>query len=340
MSERDISEEVINRQVGAAELALGPAGVLGQIAETLVHGEGVNVALSSQEAGDVLLPRRDSAAPRWQLIEGAPQQKVALYEARRDEIFRTAQEVGILQDASLPESVLCRIDPSRAVWVVEGGANKTHIVRPELAFSAMDKLGIEKERTIFEINSDRAIPKTRADGTDNPEYKIAMGLAPDYLTDGDGLTEFGVKYAIALQQGYEVMSDVRTDGLARVLRLEKEGTKRTIILPLQQGEQGVEAGLTVVDALLRLEGDDGLEGRQVIGVTNGQYRTKLALQVRHWAKRHATAIDGAVTLGDEAGFTVDHLGQSHTTAARGPVLYANEIIIVDRLRRELAGSDE
>lgn len=337
--EQEIPKETLSGQVTAAELALRPTGVLGQIAEKLVHGEGVNVALSSEEAGDVLLPNRDATTPRWRLLEGAPQQRVALYEANRDQIFRTAREVGILQDESLPDGALECINLSNAVWIVEGGANKTHLVRPELAFRAMEKLGIDERRAVFEINGSRAIPRTRADSTENPEYKISMGLAPDYLKDGDALTEFGVKRAVALQQGYEVVSDVTTEDFARVLRLKNEHNERVIIQPMLKNEQGVEAGLTVVDALLRHEGGQSLEGRQIVGATNGQYRTKLALQVRHWAKKHATGIDGVVVLGDEAGFTLGHLGQEHTTLVRSAALYANEIVIIERASRKLAATE-
>jgi hypothetical protein len=332
MTEHDDGNiDQLQKQLETLELAFRANGVLGEIAQGAVAN---GHELEPQEVADVLLPPKqpgDAYQARWQLVEGAPDSIKAATNERSREIFGLAEQLGMRKGESLIQSDLERIDPANAVWVVEGGANRTSVVRRELVLQAMRALyGNEVEaQVVYQFGSDRPIPQER-NGNPNPEYVIAQEIGGDNLPAEDTLDEFKLNLASALQAGYTIAGDesASAEGVKQVLVLQKQGYPTLKLLEPEKEARGLHDGFTSVT---HLEGN--LEGRQFVIGTNGQYRPKDELQARQWAANHSVEMLPAVALGDEPGFAVEHNGREITTAERAATAYVNEMVILKRLAK-------
>lgn len=342
----------IEQHVAAAEMAVRATGVLGEVAQRLTTGEIVD---ANDVCDAIMLQRGHGEQPRWQIVADAQAARAALYTEHGPRILMAADAAGIRQPEALPASQLALVDASRAVRVVSGGANRTHLVRADVLEQAMAQaVGPEStgSATTFEIHGPRNVPKYRpgkeAVGELNPEYKIVQELAPDHMPPGD-TTELDCKIAVRKQQGWEVVGDTIDDApmqnFARIITMRKGNATRVLVQSLapQSGdpkvdplaEDNFEAGLTVIDWWLRVNTGHGLDGKQVVVGENGQYRTARTLSVQLWAERHDVQTDGLV-FGDEAGFTTTHMDKELVTAARGPAAYAPELVVIHRMQEKIA----
>lgn len=319
----------VERREAYAENALRAGGVLYQLAESVVDNE---VALTPREAGNVLLPPKqpgEASQARWQLIEGAADAVKTGAVARQEEIFDLATQLDMRKSESISHEEITRIAPLHSIWLVEGGANRTSVVRRELGNQmAMAVYGPHSEWVnLYQFGSDRPIPRER-NGKPNAEYSVAREIAGDYLPEDDSLTEFGLNLASALQSGYELVND-RDGGEAaqRITRLRKAGLPELVLLQPHKQKGGLEDAFTTMSDGFAIN----LDGAQFVMFTNGQYRPKDEQQADKWAREHNFDMLPPVAIGDEPGFTVEHNGQQITTAARAAMAYLNEAIILERL---------
>lgn len=346
-----MNPRILEQHVAAAEMAVRPTGVLGDIARQLAAGEITN---ADDVCNVIMLQKGHGEQPRWKIVEDAQKARGSLYAEYGPRIIMSADAAGIRQAETLPAAQLAQVDTSRAVWVVSGGANKTHAVRADILEQAMSlTMGQEatSDATMFEVHGQRDVPKYRkgkvAEREPDPEYKTIQELAPDFMPDSD-TTELECKIAVRKQQGWEIVSDTEGDeamqSFARIITMRKGNATRVLVQSLapQVGdpkddplaEDNFEAGLTVIDWWLQANTGQGLDGKQVIVGENGQYRTARNLSVKLWAERHDLQTDGLV-FGDEAGFVATHMGRELVTAARGAAAYASELVVIHRMQEKI-----
>jgi hypothetical protein len=307
-------------------------GFMDSIAQTALEEP---VTLTSTEIADIIVPRPptgESLPERWQLLVDAKSHMSETAAQHEDDILVAASRTGMRHDEALSESDLVRIQPDAAIWTVEGGANRTSIVRRTLAIQAMQRIYGEdvSSRTLFQFGGGRPIPREK-NGKPNPEMTIAREIAPDFLPSDDSLVEFGLNLASALQSGYEVINDERDGSAAeRLVFLYQAGFPELVLVyPHKTEKGGLEDGFSAIAGLV-----GSLEGRQFVIATNGQYRPKDEAQADQWAKAHDLDMLPPVALGDEPGYSVNHKGQEITTAKRGPMVYVNEFVVLQRLLQE------
>lgn len=300
------------------------------------------------EVYDIVTPQRDAGTgpARWEMVADASAKAKEAAEEHKDEILRAAIAVGMIN----PVEDSSAINAPKAVVVVQDGANKTSIVRRDVAAKGIREAGINGTNPMYQFGSrDRAIVPTRADGSDNPEHKLLRGLAGDYLPTGE-FTAFDANLATALAQGYEIetiidtnpgrLTDTMPDSarlavnpittFTRALELVHEDDETYPDLTLIEPKKGTFAGgLDAVKSIEAAKGHD-LEGRQFVIGTNGQYRPMIELQVTEWAEEQGVDMLHPVALGDEPGDEVRFGEQVFTTADRPPVLYANELSLFGR----------
>lgn len=329
----------VEARLAMVEMALRPNGVLFELAQAgLATPEGsAAYDLTPTEAAEILLPTPDGELdPRFELLDNT---KAAITEAanqRADQILAFAEQLGMRQPESISDANVSKIDAHNAIWVVGGAANRTSVVRRQLAIDAMRTVypqGVG-DKYLYQFASSRPISKHRADGSGNPEHKVALEIAGDFLPDTD-ITEYDVSLASALQADYRIDTQVyRTRDQASVY-LTKAGNYPTIHLicppetAVPKDKSGLEAGLTVLDNLVLIV--DEKQHAQVVTSTNGQYRPKEQRQVARWAANHDVELQPTVVLGDEAGYQVEHNDQTYTTGERKPMAYVLEAIVLSRM---------
>jgi hypothetical protein len=310
--------------------AFGPGGVMEVIARSAV---GPEAELTPDEIPNVILPPKDGPLPpRWQLIADAKTHIVETAKQQSEAVYHLAEQLGMRHPEALSSAELDRILPAHALWVAEGGANRTSVVRRGLALEAMERVyGLAAEtQVLYQFGSDRRIPQMKTDPQTklvkpNPEYAVAREIAGDCLPEGGELTEFGLNLASALQSGYQVVDTYQSQAEPRILRLVRGGSPALVLIQPLVDRSGLEDGFSAVPELA-----GSLAGCQFVIATNGQYRPKDELQAAHWAAEHEVDMLPAVVLGDEPGYTVPHAGRELVTGDRGPMVYVNEIAILGR----------
>ncbi len=315
-------------QIAAIEREMAPDGVLHTIAMGLVNEpEQLN---GMDEVALAILPQKNTLFARWELLHDAPGIKRDLATEHTDALYSLAEEAGLRLPTSLPDKSIASIDEDN-FCVVEGGANRTAVVRGALGEAAMAMAGVDSEMPlIFIASNEHTIPVIRpVDNKANPERDIVRELAPDFLREGD-VTQFDVTDAVQRQLGYIVEEQDRVDGVGLIVAYEKPGERpRIVIRPSLEDKQGTVAGLHVVHQLL------DLSEYPLIIASNGQYRLKLALQAERWAREEGVTLPTKpLILGDEPGFEVEHRGQVFTTGDRDPGVYLNEFVVAYRLSRD------
>lgn len=276
---------------------------------------------TAKDVSDILMPPRSMVRERWRLLQSAKKEVVGAAEEHQEAVLDLATTLEMRREVSLSDADFARIDPERAVWVIEGGANRTSVVRRALAIMAMAEVYGDKaeSKTIYQFgstNEERHIPR-QSDDKPNPEYVVAQEIAGDYLPEDDSLNEFGLNIATALQSGYSVEEDG-----GDVVTLSRDGSPRLVMIAVN----GMKDGFDNVHDMI-----GGLADRQLVIATNGQYRPKDELQARLWAQHNGVDTLPAVVLGDEPGFRVEHGGKTITTGDRGPLVYLNEMVTLQRL---------
>lgn len=331
MYEDDKNDDPVLRIRNITELAFGDSGLANEIARQVVAVESV---LSPSDICDVLMPpkRPEDYIPRWALIEGASDTIKQLVAGKAEQVIQLAESLGMIKG----EEDLHRIDPEKAIWMVEGGANRTSVVRREVAIQNMAIVfGSEnlENKTIYQFGSDRKIPETRADGSLNPEYAIAKEIGGSNI-DGAELTEFGLNLASALQSGYEIVEETGTE---RVVHLTKSGAPRLVLIQPPKKEGGLRDSFSALYDMELIH-----EGTQFVIATNGQYRPKDEIMATKWAEKYGAGLNlqAPVAIGDEPGFAVTQSvveqvgGEKIITAARVPMAYLNEVVVLQRILNE------
>lgn len=277
---------------------------------------------TAADASNILMPPKPASGEpktRWQLLQDAKKEVVAAAEGKERELIELAQALDMRREESLSDVDIARIDKERAIWLIEGGANRTSIVRRSLAISAMQQLYGDDltDYSIYQFGSEAQKVPVERNGKPNPAYEIAQEIAGDYLREGDELNEFGLNLATALQSGWTIESH---DGNTVILR--QDGMPDLVMSKVT----------TLRDGFDTIQADVGnLTDRQFVIATNGQYRPKDELMALNWAKQRGISLLPTVVLGDEPGFTIEHRGKAIATAGRKPLVYLNEIVALQRL---------
>jgi len=343
MSEFNHEPSLIELRSAHAEDALRPGGVLHGIAR---QAEVSGVELSPGDIADIILPPKkpgEQYEARWELIEGAQDVIKTASGLRSSEIFDLATQFDIRRESSITEKELTRIDTQKAVWVIEGGANRTSVVRRQLAIEAASQVYGEhiEYQTVYQFGSDRPIPKIRVDAKTkeekpNAEYVVAQEIAGEHFPMNDEtkqpkevISEFELNLASARAAGFEIKADSQNPvmpAVKRFIRMKKAGAPELVLVQPESKGGGLVDGFEAVRELAQLDSD-----YQLIITTNGQYVAKDELQAENWARKKDIPTLSPVAIGDEPGFTVEHNGREITTAERGPMVYVNEIVILHRL---------
>ena len=315
-----------------AEDALRPGGVVYEIAQNALN---ISAQLTPYEIGNVLMPPKkagEAKDTRWELVANAKDVIKATAAVYQDRIYELATTLEMRQPESISPEKLTRIRPADAIWLAEGGANRTSVVRRQLAFEAMAAVygNVVVDQVLYQFGSDRLIPRQKLNADkqpfDNPEYIVALEIAGNYLPEDDSLTEFGLNLASAQQSGYQIVSEISaTDTDQCSITLQKVGLPELVLIQPNKIHSGLEAGFTAVAKKI------SVQGKQFVIATNGQYRPKDELQAQRWAEKSNLIMLPAVALGDEPGYAVQHAGKTITTAARTALVYSNEMVILQRL---------
>jgi hypothetical protein len=330
------SEHEIAHAAALIENQLLPGGFLYEVADAKAE---MPDGLSANEVAGIVLPEPAPQSgsgvvleARWTFVESAQAAEgvKAANEANSDRIFETAIALGMrrIKDGErLPEDTEL-IDPVKAVYVVEGGGNKTSVVRRGVAIKGMkDVYGDDiSGNTLYQFGSSRAIPPTRKDSSVNPEHKTIRELAGDFLPE-DTFTEFDANVATALAEGYVLKEDANVSGNDLVAKelIMRHGTDPTLPLLILVQPSGPR-----LEEALDTFGKE-LEGRQVVLATNGQYRAKGQSQVDLWAADRGVSTLPTVTLGDEPGDSFDFKDGQIVVPNRPESAYVNDFIVLRRL---------
>ena len=357
MTEFSPASDIHELRAAHAEFTHRPGGVLHEIAKAAITQE---TDLHPKDVADIIMPPKqpgDKYDARWELIEGADGVIMDAAGLNAEQILQYAELLDLRKAESVDWSDIRRIDSKRSAWMIEGGANRTSVVRRALTVEAMKKKYGEdiSDQTMYQFGSDRPIPRMRKDPKTqelkpNAEYEVAQEIAGNYLPEGDTLTEFGLNLAGALQAGYEIVEEPEKEAtpgtIERLVILKKENWPRLLMIQPLKEKGGLIDGINAAHEILTSE----LAGQfvaepyfQPVIATNGQYRAKDELQASLWAKGKGISILEPVALGDEPGFTAIHpcqvevdgqlqlVEKAITTAERAPMAYVNEIVILNRL---------
>jgi len=264
------------------------------------------------------------------LLETAGPEIKAAAADRSAEIFDLAEALTMRKAEALPAEDLSLIIPTRAIWLVEPGANRTSVVRRELAIQAMKKIygNGAALRILYQFGTGRPIPRKR-NGQPNPEYNVAREIAGDFLPEDDSLTEFELNVASAKQAGYQETYKYTAMGFASAeerFSLIKAGSPRLELIKPKRVDGTLKDAFHCLNAH-----SEFLTRRQFVIATNGQYRPKDELQAQSWADDQQILMEPPIAIGDETGFSVEHDGKTITTGARPPMVYVNEAVILQRL---------
>jgi hypothetical protein len=326
--ERPVASE-LDYIAAYTEDAFRPGGVLAECVRGALPTEG---QLSPNDVADAVFPPRnptDEYKARWELLGLVPDAVRTNVQAAEANIFDHATRLGMRKNESISEEDLRKIILGNATWIVEGGANRTSVVRRALAVDTLKELYGEaaSDQVIFQFGSDRKISPLRKDDSVNPEYKAAREIAGDFLPEGE-LTEHGLNVASALRSGYTVVGEQEIPG-GYAVHVKKEGAPGLVLVQPKK----IKRGLT--DAFSALNNIGFMEGRQPVIFTNGHYRPKDVVQATLWADDNDVDIFPAVAIGDEQGYSCEHNGKMIVTGERKAAAYANEMVVLERLTRKL-----
>lgn len=317
------------------ERELRPGGFLSDVARAKV--EPLADDATAREVAEIIVPEPAPQPqsgvvlePRWTLVDEVEAARAVrtANAINSDRILSLAVCLGmrnLINEERIPEDVAW-IDPMQAFFVVEGGGNKTSVVRRGVAIVAMHQLFGDKlsNHDLYQIGSGRIIPSVRNDRP-NPEHKIIRELAGEFLPEA-AFTEFDGNLATALADGYELVdiADVHDDELvSRQLTLEHVDTEHPRLTLVKPTGPRLEEAL---DALRH-----SVEGKQLVIATNGQYRPKDVYQAELWARDRGVDMMSVVTLGDEPGDAFAFKDGEIVVPNRPEAAYINDMVVLWRL---------
>lgn len=340
----------------------GQAGVLRQIADAKIaaaeevgeHSLAAEFRTNPDVAShvyDAIVQKPEAGeplSPRWQIVDALNRAVGARVKEVGESIIALAVATGLRRAPGETEDY-SRIDPEAAVWLDEGGANKTSVVRRSVTEKAMHALYGENlsNRVLYQLGGDRIIapmvadPKT-GEVKPNTEHSVVRGLAGEYMPERGALTEFDANLATALADGYEIRYEVNPwsmqtlpellrdvvqlkPAVRKVIYLSHRDSSRPELRLVHPMSKGLQGGLAAIAEL-----QDVTNKQFVIG-TNGQYRSKDELQTRTFVEARKLTMLPAVALGDEEGDEHMFKGEILTTPARPASAYVAELAIYGRL---------
>lgn len=287
---------------------------------------------------EVLAPIKGRGTPRWELIE---QEQRDCTDSQRHLVFELADRFSLrLSENSITDDELSLADVSGIdiTLIAEGGANKTSIVRRGLLLDLCERKVLSSNR-IYQMGGGRTISKTREDGSDNPEYKVAREISGDYFPkdeqdkDKESITEFDLNVASALNQGWEVHQHSRhsvdqvPEYFEQDVILSRPDFDKPSIWALQPKEGTLKNGV----ASLIKSGIDPLSDnnrQHLIVATNGQYRPKSEIQVAIACLATGFEPKKIIAIGDETG------QRDEKVYAREIGALAQEIVNFDQALKE------
>lgn len=285
-------------------------------------------AHTSQQVFDIILQRPqpgEPLSPRWELVQKLHQDTKNGVEAHASEILKAAVATGMRREGDQEDYT--GISPNHAVYVIEGGANKTSVVRRGVMENALRAVYGEDSaaHTVFQFGGRRQIEPLNKQGKENPEYKVIKGLAGELLGTGV-FTEFEANVATARADGYSVVAQQAepADGVDQTVTMAHPGGRRPTLIHVQPSESGLTGGFSAVKQLTPVD------GRQFVIASNGQYRAKDTLQAVSWAHKNGIDMLPAVALGDESGDSWVFKGETFKTPQRQAAAYLNELAIYGR----------
>lgn len=341
-----ISEAALPYKPGDAQ-----SGYLFDIADAkhfaLQHA-GLPVAMPFEETERVLaeIVKRVSEGqvlpPRAPMVDETIRTAGDVIAAHGSSVMKLVEQIGMVRKGA--EEDYSAIDLFRALFVIEGGANKTSIVRRAVAERAMRAVfGHELQHEfLFQFGSNRLITPTLTNAATketrpNPEFNTIRALAPELAAD-DPFTEFQANLATALVDGYFVDGSLNykpgqdTDIPTIILKHVNPLRPSLCLVQLEGGGLG-----RALDALTKVT---NITSRQIVVASNGQYRPKNKVVLRQFADRHPKLelLEG-VAIGDEPGDVAPYAQTAIETPARPLSAYVNEIPIYYREARKVLSAN-
>jgi hypothetical protein len=323
MGEFDINRESMNARSAALIEEQLREGFLHDIAIAKVEND--PGAMTAEEVAEVIVPSPkagEALQPRFTLVDKAEADlKVRAANTKNSgKIFEFASQLGIrrIVDGIRQPEDLELIDPQDAIFVVEGGANKTSVVRRGVAINAMHQIYGENlsELQLFQFGSDRPINSDSEIGT-------IRGLADNHLAEGD-FTEFDANVATAKADGYVIDEQQSADNPDSLVLIHPNRNRPQLVMIKTKRVSGLEDGISGFKEALS-------KGKQLVIATNGQYRAKARLQAELVAKTLGIDIKPVIVLGDEPGDSFPFADDVVTTPARPESAYTNDLVILYRL---------
>ncbi len=304
-----------------------PGGVLYDIA--VAKAGSAEAGYTAEEVFDIVVPPKTpgSLPTRWELHDNAAVQAKEAAAQRADDIMTAAHQLRLRRQGAPDYSA---VQPGEAVVVAPDGARATSVVRRSVAAQAIAAAGI-KDRTLYQLGSNRQIDPTRRDGSTNPEHQALRGMAGDYLPKGS-FTAFDANLATALQEGYDIswITPSPTPRAERVVELaHPDDAKHPPVVQVLPEEAGLTGGLTAIESLEAVQ-SRSLQGRQLVIAHNGQYVPMAELQAQEWSEANQMNMLPPVAFGDEPGDRTAFGEETITTAQRAPLIYVHEMALLGR----------
>jgi hypothetical protein len=228
------------------------------------------------------------------------------------------------------------IDIFKAMFVAEGGANKTSVVRRAVAEKAMRAVRGNASLIndiLYQFGSDRLIAPLVQDKKNggmipNAEFDTIRSLAPN-LPEGIAFTEFDANYATAVADGYFLVanweSQPNRDESIQTITLQHPNPSRPTLCLVKPVGKGFSGAL---ETLARIE---NITSRQIVVASNGQYRAKNQVVLQRFTDRHPELqLYPGVAIGDEPGDVAPFAGGHIMTPPRPLGAYVNELPIYYR----------
>lgn len=309
-------------------------GVLQRAAQAIVaEGE---FPIDPAQVGFLIQPEPISPEdkdPRWVLAADATSELSEFSKANEDHIIDLADQLGMRKpkSQSLGLKQLGKVNLAETIWVVEGGANKTSIVRRFLAVQGLRHMNDEKQATdevVYQLGSGtREIPEFR-NGQPNKEFEVVQSITGGRKPSGENWTEFEVNVATALESRYVVDDELALESVGRVIVMHRNNTPHLVQIQPNLADGTLRGGLSAVAHAIGLGPDSMNYPARFVIATNGQYRPKDELMATQWAESTGTPMLPPIALGDEAGFKVHFKGEELVTANRSPIVYLKEMAIL------------
>ncbi len=278
---------------------------------------------------EIMAPQNRHGTPRWQLVEA---DKRTLDEPQTAHVMSLAQDFGMLlpKEAETPQDLLAGPE---IFAVVEGGANRTAVVRRNLVLELLAdrarSIGQLNMLPVFQLGSHREILRVRQDGSPNAEYQVAQEICGQYfprdekLILKDSITEQELNIHSALSEGWVKGFDFAhsLDGFDQATQLVRSDNEPKIfaLLSANTNDGGLPGLPLTLERLLAVRAQtENIGERQLVVATNGQYRPKDEIQAAIACLKSGVDPANIRAIGDETG-------------QRGPNVYTREIGVLARL---------